>query len=503
MDLHLTQLDSPLKQRRAGVLLHPTSLPGPLGNGDLGPESYRFVEFLAASGMGVWEILPLGPTHDNDDSPYNCPSASAGNPLLISPDLLLAQGWLTQEDYTDLRTRHDGDTKTLRHTLLHCAQRTFAQRASDTERAELTAFRAAHGYWLDDYALYQALKEENRRASWVEWPATVRDRKATALAAARARLHDAIAQIYFEQFVFFNQWLSLKKYANEHGVLIFGDMPIFVAHDSADVWAHRDYFTLDAHGNASLVTGVPPDYFSPEGQRWGHPHYNWAAMQADGFQYWMGRMQVQLQLCDVLRIDHFRGFESHWEIPASSPGAATGRWVQAPGDQLFAALQARFGALPMVAEDLGMITPEVYALRNRYNLPGMMILQFAFDGSPHNPYLPYKHAFNSVVYTGTHDNDTTLGWFNELPQATKDYVMDYLGAPTEPMPWPLIRACLNSTGLWAILPLQDILMLDNTHRMNIPGTTTGNWQWRFSWDQLPLDIPARLRHFNRLYGRVR
>ncbi|MEW6354229.1 MAG: 4-alpha-glucanotransferase, partial [Pseudomonadota bacterium] len=316
-----------------------------------------------------------------------------------------------------------------------------------------------------------------------------------------SRLQKHIAQIYFEQFIFFRQWHALKQYANAHGVLIFGDMPIFVAHDSADVWAQRRYFELDDQGRALLVTGVPPDYFSADGQRWGHPHYRWEVMRADGFGYWVERMKVQLQLFDILRIDHFRGFESYWEIPATSATAKEGRWVKAPGDELFQLLQEKFGTLPVVAEDLGLITPEVHALRNKYGFPRMLVLHFAFDGSPENPYVPYRHEVNSVVYTGTHDNDTTLGWFSALPWENKNYVDDYLGAPGEPMPWPLIRCALASVARWAVIPMQDILMLGSEHRMNTPGTSTGNWQWQFSWEQLPLDVPARLHHLSQLYGR--
>ncbi len=495
-------MTSPLKQRRAGILLHPTSLPGASGHGhgDLGPEAYRFVEFLVASGMSVWEILPLSPPHD-DGSPYNCVSASAGNPSLISLELLAQEGWLNIQTDETLHNSHAGNGTSFRCAMLVKARAGFLENAAPVERAALDAFIARHVYWLPDYALFQALRQEQAYAAWTTWPAALRDRQPTALEQARVRLAETIAQVYFEQFIFFRQWLALKEYANRHGIQIFGDMPIFVAHDSADVWAKRSYFEIDEQGNSLLVTGVPPDYFSPQGQHWGHPHYCWKAMQADGFNYWVERMKVQLELYDMIRIDHFRGFESYWEIPAGSTTAIEGRWVKAPGMELFQTLQDTFGPLPMVAEDLGMITPEVTALRTQFNFPGMMILQFAFDGSPGNPYVPHKHEVNTVVYTGTHDNDTTVGWLNELSSGTRAYIDDYLGAPTEPMPWPLIRCAYASVGLWAIVPMQDILELDNEHRMNIPGTTTGNWQWRFTWEQLPLDMPARLRHLGQLYGR--
>ncbi len=491
---------SPLKQRRAGVLLHPTSLPNTFGKGDLGPEAYRFVEFMAASGMSVWEILPLSPPHD-DESPYNCVSASAGNPSLISLEMLTQQGWIDGDADQYLHALRDSDSGTYRCAMLVKAHEGFLHNATATDNESLAAFIAQQAYWLPDYALYQALRQEQNYASWIAWPAAERDREPQALEQARTRLQDSIAQVYFEQFIFFRQWLALKQYANDHGILIFGDMPIFVAHDSADVWANRKYFEIDAEGKSLLVTGVPPDYFSPEGQHWGHPHYAWKAMQADGFCYWIERMKVQLQLSDMVRIDHFRGFESYWEIPASSTSAIEGRWVKAPGAEMFQALQNEFGPLPMVAEDLGMVTPEVTALRTQFGFPGMMILQFAFDASPENPYVPYKHEPNTIVYTGTHDNDTTLGWLNELPAESKNYIGEYLDASAESLLWPLIRCAYASVGLWAIVPMQDILELDNDYRMNIPGTTTGNWQWRFSWDQVPLDMPGRLRHLSQLYGR--
>jgi len=497
----MTRVNSPLKQRRAGVLLHPTSLPGPLDKGDLGPEAYRFVEFLAASGMTVWQILPLSPTH-NDGSPYNCMSSSAGNPELISLDLLIEQGWLSADDLISLHELRTSDPPAFRRNLLRKAHQTFIQHAPETDKTALAGFVKQQSCWLDDYALYQVLKEENRAACWTDWPTELRDRKPQALKQAKIRLKYSITQVYFEQFIFFRQWLALKDYANAHGMQMFGDMPIFVAHDSADVWSKRHNFELDEQGKPLFVAGVPPDYFALQGQRWGHPHYAWKTMQADGFQYWTERMKLQTQLFDIIRIDHFRGFESYWEIPASSATAMDGRWQMAPGDELFQTLVEKIGALPLVAEDLGIITPEVYALRDKYHLPGMIILQFAFDGSPDNPYLPYKHRVNSVVYTGTHDNDTVLGWFNSLTHETKNYVDDYLGSPGEPMPWPLIRCALDSVSLWAIVPMQDILMLGSEHRMNTPGTTQGNWQWRFNWDQLSVDVPARLRHLNQLYGRI-
>ncbi len=479
----------PAQTRRAGILLHPTSLPGPHTQGNLGPEAYHFVEFLAANGLQVWQVLPLGPTHD-DGSPYQCLSVNAGNPRLISPELLQQEGWLNR-----------GTSGASHPSLLQQACQRFTRKGSASRRDEFAAFIKQQAHWLPDYALYQAIKNAQGGHAWLDWPSPLCNREAQALTKARALHANAITQVCFEQFMFFHQWAALKRHANAHGVALFGDMPIFVAHDSSDVWAQREMYDLDADGQARFVAGVPPDYFAEHGQRWGNPHYNWQRMRDDGFRCWRERIQTQLQLFDLIRIDHLRGFEAYWEIPAELPTAEGGRWVKAPGDELFAALKREFGHLPLVAEDLGLITPEVHALRKKYGLPGMKILQFAFDGDPRNPYLPPQHEVDSVVYTGTHDNDTTLGWFNKLRPDQKRYVDDYLGAPGEPMPWPLIRTALASVANLAVLPMQDILSLGSEHRMNTPGTTHGNWQWRFDWAQVTPDVPERLRHLTRLYNR--
>ncbi len=488
----MTQADNPATvARHAGILLHPTSLPGAGGNGELGAEAQRFVEFLAACGITVWQTLPLGPTH-HDGSPYQCLSLFAGNPLLISLERLAEQGWLSPEALRPPKQRCG---------LLMQAQQTFFQQATAEQRAAYAAFRIEQAYWLEDYALYRALKQAHDERAWTQWPDKLRDREPEALEQARYGMEPLIEHIYFEQFIFSEQWQTLKGAANARGIRLFGDMPIFVAHDSADVWTHRADYDLDAQGNPHVVAGVPPDYFSSTGQLWGNPHYRWEHIAATGFRCWIERLQRQLQLFDLIRIDHFRGFEAHWEIPADHQTAMHGRWVPAPGDALFQALQQHFGALPLVAEDLGLITPEVHALRDKYGLPGMKVLQFAFDGGAKNPYLPHQHEHNCVVYTGTHDNDTTLGWFQSLPPEQKQYVDDYLGVPGEPMPWPLIRAALASVAHLAVIPMQDILMLGGEARMNTPGTIKGNWRWRFSWDQVTPDLSERLRHLNRLYNR--
>ncbi|MDX1253254.1 MAG: 4-alpha-glucanotransferase [Gammaproteobacteria bacterium] len=482
-----------LDRRRAGILLHPTSLP----SGVLGPDAFRFVDFMLASGLSVWQTLPLGPTHD-DGSPYQCLSVHAGNTRLISLELLAEQGWLSPE----AALADNADMAIYRRAQLEEARRGFAQYASAEEHAEFAAFALSQAHWLDDFALYQALRHEQGGYSWVDWPVPLRDRAAHALRDARKRLADAIEQACFEQFLFFRQWQSLKRHANARGILLFGDMPIFVAHDSADVWAHRDHFLLDEQGRAQVVAGVPPDYFSATGQRWGNPHYQWQRMQDDGFRWWTERMVTQLALFDMVRVDHFRGFEAYWEIPAQSHTAVDGRWIKAPGDELFSTLRKTFDPLPLVAEDLGIITPEVEALRKKYRLPGMKILQFAFEGGPGNPYLSHNHMPNGVVYTGTHDNNTTAGWFEDLPHAAQEHVLEYLGHPQEPMPWPLMRCAFASVARLAVIPMQDALALDGEHRMNLPGTTEGNWRWRFSWEQIPDDLSSCLRRMVEMYGRV-
>ena len=474
-----------LDKRRAGVLLHPTSLPG----GDLGPNAYRFADFLAQAGFSVWQMLPLGPTRHDDASPYNCLSAHAGNPRLVSPGRIGEWGWL------EPATAGDG------REALHHAFRAFGSRASGEERAAYEAFRESEQAWLEDYALFEALRKEHHGLAWWEWPPALRDRGPDALGQARARLAADIEEVRFEQFVFARQWRELKAYANERGVLLFGDMPIFVAHDSTEVWAHREYFLLDAAGQPLMVAGVPPDYFSATGQRWGNPLYDWERMRADGFRWWTIRLRTELQRFDLIRVDHFRGFEACWEIPAAAATAENGRWAKAPGRELFAALTRELGALPLVAEDLGFITPAVHALREQYGFPGMKILQFAFDSGPDNPYLPHNHSADCVVYTGTHDNDTTRAWFEDLPPEKQLAVVEYLGYRHEPMPWPLIRAALMSVARLAVLPLQDILGLGRGQRMNTPGTTSGNWRWRFEWDQLTEDVGAKLKRLIALYGR--
>jgi 4-alpha-glucanotransferase len=484
---------NPLATRRAGILLHLTSLPGAGMCGNMGPEAFRFVDFLAAAGQSVWQFLPIGPTHD-DGSPYQCLSLHAGNPLYISAEFLRNAGWLEKSGEPAKNPAGQG-------RLLDKAYQGFMRGAGDEDRRRFSEFTAANRHWLEDYALYVVLREAHRHASWVDWPPALRDREPAGLQAARHKYKEGLERVYFEQFVFYQQWRFLKDYANRHGILLFGDLPIFVAHDSADVWAQQDYFQLDDTGHPTVVAGVPPDYFSATGQRWGNPHYRWDRMRQDGFQWWIVRLKTQLELFDLVRIDHFRGFEAYWEIPASHDTAMGGRWVEAPGDALFDVLRRYFDPLPVVAEDLGFITPEVEALRIRHGFPGMKILQFAFEGGPTNPYLPHNHHHLAVVYTGTHDNDTTVGWYTALPADTRRHVDEYLHSADEPMPWPLIRAALASVGTLAVVPMQDVLAMGGEHRMNTPGKPDGNWRWRFDWYQVGEGAASRLRRLCELYGR--
>ena len=486
---------SPLQERRAGVLLHPTSLPGPWALGDFGIEAYHFIDFLAAAGQRVWQVLPLCPTH-SDGSPYQGLSCFAGNPQLIDPYALLEKGWLSEA-----RINEALYTQQSKVGLIDEAYEQFMQLGSPDDKEAFRAFVERESYWLDDYALFFTLKRQHDMAGWTDWPEPVRDRQPEALNEARAAHALAIERIRFEQYLFYGQWIGLKQYANERGILTFGDMPIFVSHDSADVWANRDCFLLDEAGHATVVAGVPPDYFSETGQRWGNPHYDWEWMEGNDFLWWRQRMASQMSLFDLVRIDHFRGFEAYWEIPAFEETAINGRWVKAPGDALFNILHETFDPLHLVAEDLGTITEEVLELRDKYALPGMKILQFAFGGGADNPYLPHNVVENSVVYTGTHDNDTTLGWYQEVEEHVRDHVWEYLGQQQEPMPWPLVRAAYASVARLAVVPMQDLLALGLGHRMNTPGTTEGNWAWRFQWSWVADDLAERIHRLTSLFGR--
>lgn len=492
---HFNKLD---EQRRAGVLLHPTSLPGSLANGDLGHQAYRFVEFLNACGFKVWQMLPLGPTHD-DKSPYQCLSAHAGNPLLISLDWLEDKGWLNRKGIS-LDEADDG----YRLACLQRAAENFYQMDDDSWQKKIAEFSQQHANWLEDYALFMAFKSRYQKQPWYDWPATVRHRETTVLEKASVELQTNIKQTIFEQFVFFTQWHELRAYAKRHEVELFGDMPIFVAKDSADVWAQRENFLMNEDGEMAYVAGVPPDAFSYTGQRWGNPLYDWEHLQATGFSWWKQRFATQLELFDMMRIDHFRGLQACWQIPSEDDTAINGNWVEVPGQALLRELFESFHSLPLVAEDLGVITDAVIALKEAFDLPGMKVLQFAFDGNNNNPHLPHRHELNDVVYTGTHDNDTTLGWVNDESSYSKTYFEDYIGLSidsTEQASWSMIRLAMSSVSFLCVLPMQDILMLDSSARMNTPGTVVDNWRWRLGSESARPEMIEKLSRLMTIYQR--
>lgn len=470
------------QQRRAGVVLHPTSLPGPGIHGTLGKQAYYWIDWLHRAGFGIWQCLPLSPVVDG--SPYNSYSAFAGNVELIDHEHLETLGFpATENSPQTLQFLHDWFQSQPKHALQKDFKQFIAQEA-----------------WLEDYCLYATLRQQHG-THWIDWPSPLRDRNQSALAKVKADHIDTFRYHQFCQFLFSYQWHAVKAYANSKSITVFGDVPIFVSHDSADVWAHRDLFKLDADGNPRVVAGVPPDYFSATGQRWGNPLYEWQHHRQTGFRWWCDRIDHCLDRYDAVRIDHFRGFEACWEIPHNEPNAIKGQWVPAPGDELLTAVLRQRSELPLIAEDLGIITDEVTALRRKFEMPGMGILQFAFDSDNRNPYLPHNHTADMTIYTGTHDNNTTLGWYNHIDDAIKLKMQDYLANPADPMPWPLIKTAFASTARWAMVPLQDLLELDEAHRMNTPGTTEDNWQWRFEWSQFPSDLADQLRAMLALYDR--
>ncbi len=484
--------------RRSGVLLHPTSLPGPAYKGQISHDAYRFIEYLASCGISVWQMLPLGPTH-SDGSPYMALSAHACDTTLIS------LAWLV--DHNLLASIGDVNNALEHEKYLKIAHANFKSLPEQILAPSYQQFCSSHADWLDDYALFMALREVHHHLPWMQWDKPFRDCTPKAMAQARTDHATLIDYYKFSQFIFFTQWHEFKAYAQQHKILLFGDMPIYVALDSADVWSNRELFELDVDGKPETVAGVPPDYFSATGQRWGNPHYRWKAMQQDHFLWWQNRMRTQLELFDLVRIDHFRGLSAYWEIPAEAESAIHGRWVDAPGKELLETLYTTFSELPLVAEDLGLITEDVHELRRAFSLPGMKILQFAFDGNPANIYLPHHHEYNAVVYTGTHDNDTTLSWFNQLPANNREYMYRYLNVsaatwPTENISWLLIQTALASVCCLAVVPMQDILGLGTGHRMNTPGTTQGNWCWRFSWSQVEPSVTQRLHGLMQLYDRL-
>lgn len=492
-----------LSQRHAGVVLHPTSLPGPHGSGDLGANAYYFVDWLHAAGQTLWQTLPLGPV-GSGYSPYMGSSVFAGNPLLVAFEPLVARGWL---DAASLQGTWDDeriDYPVLAPWRLQQLRQAFAgfeQRATAQERAELSAWAQTQAHWLDDYTLFMALDQAYSPALWPQWPQALAQRAPQALAEARAQYAPEIAFWCFVQWLFEWQWQALKTYAHSKGVRMVGDLPIFVAHHGSDCWARPDLYALDASGQPQVVAGVPPDFFSDIGQRWGNPLYNWTAMAEDGYSWWIERVRRQLHLADVIRIDHFRGFVDYWEIPANEPTAVRGTWRLGPGDALFEALRNGLGDLPIIAEDLGLITQEVHALRARTGFPGMRIMQFAFSGDASHVFLPHNFEPNTVVYTGTHDNDTVPGWWVSCSARERAFAAQYLNSDGKEVHWDMLRAAWLSVARLALCQFQDVLGLDSTHRMNTPGHM-GCWVWRFKWEWVRPDMARRLASLSAASGRV-
>ncbi|MBS0446357.1 MAG: 4-alpha-glucanotransferase [Proteobacteria bacterium] len=491
--------------RASGVLLHPTSLPGPHGSGDFGPSAYHFVDWLAAAGQKLWQILPLGGIGPGN-SPYMSSSAFAGNVLLIDLGDLARHGWLDAADLEpppDLpaaRVDYERVIPFRMERLARAAAR-FAERATDAERAALGAFRDANAVWLDDYALFMALGEAHDWAVWNDWPAPLARREPKALAEARTLHAQRIAFWAFCQWRFYAQWHALKAYANRHDVRIIGDTPIFIALQSAEVWARQELFELDPAGQPLVVAGVPPDAFSTTGQHWGNPLYRWSAHAEEGYAWWVERIRRTFELVDIVRIDHFRGFAAYWEIPAHERTAINGRWVPGPGAALFTAIAHALGAMPIIAEDLGIITPDVVALRKQFAFPGMRILQFAFDGPNNNLYLPHNHEHDSAIYPGTHDNDTVVGWWRAASPDEQQRVRDYLRIDGSEIHWDLIRAACASVADVAVHAMQDVLGLDASARMNFPGQGEGWWAWRFDWSQVEAWHAERLARLAVMYRR--
>lgn len=482
-------------QRSSGVLLHITSLPGTHGSGDLGLQAYHFVDWLVCAGQRLWQILPLSPVGPGN-SPYHSSSTFAGNPLLVDLDDLMQHGWLAPQAHPVFETaRCDFEHVTpYRMRRLHDAWRGFTQKATAADWHEFEQFRIQQASWLEGYAFFMALEARHGRC-WTQWPAALAQAQPEALVKAGAHLADALGFFSFIQWCFMRQWQRLRAYAHERGVRLVGDAPIFVAHHSADVWLNAPLYQLDARGEPSVVAGVPPDYFSPTGQRWGNPLYRWDAMAGDGFAWWGDRLKHLLTLVDVVRLDHFRGFESYWEIPATEPTAIAGCWRPGPGKTLFDVLARAAGApgkrLPIIAEDLGLITEAVTALRQSCGFPGMRVMQFAFGDTAANPYLPHNFDAQTVAYTGTHDNDTTLGWWQSAGPTLRQAARAYLGPLVDSeIHWAMIQSLSQSRANTVIFPFQDVLGLDGAHRMNTPGVAHGCWQWRFDWSQV-LDEPAR------------
>lgn len=490
-------------KRAAGILLHPTSLPGPYGIGTLGKGAFAWIDTLQAAGQTLWQILPLGPVGFGD-SPYQSYSAFAGSPSLIDPEMLIRDGLL---DHGDLADAPQGESDRVDFDAAQAYNVRWLARAVERFRpdADFERFCRDEAFWLEDYALFMALRDHFALDGWLEWPDEIRTRRHESVAYFHRLLAQSTHHHRVVQYFFFQQWDALHTYATQKGIAVVGDLPIYVSAESADLWAHPQNFILDDEGRPSHVAGVPPDYFSATGQRWGNPLYDWEVMRREGFTWWIARLRTNLRMYDYVRIDHFRGFESYWSIPAEEETAIKGEWLPGPDHALFEAFEATLGKnLPIIAEDLGVITPEVEALRDDFALPGMKILQFAFGGDAGNPYLPHNHVPNSVVYTGTHDNDTTNGWFYSLPQdsSEREYLLEYLQCGIDAMHLTMIRTAFASSAVWAVIPMQDLIGYGTVARMNVPGTALGNWHWRLSDELLHRAPWDKLKQMTSVYGRI-
>lgn len=494
-------------KRSSGILLHPTSLPGNYGIGDLGQAAFEFVDFLVNAGQTLWQVMPLGPT-GYGDSPYQCFSAMAGNPYLISLTALKRDGYLSEDDLQDSPDfpRHQvdyGPVIEYKMAKLHTAYQNYKSNGNGDAKKAVAAFAEKHQVWLEDYALFMAIKQAHEGAEWLKWDEDIRLGKPAAKKAWRKKLADSVDAHIFFQYLFFQQWTTVREYANEKGIRIIGDIPIFVALDSADVWSNRDLFFLDESGNPTFVAGVPPDYFSATGQLWGNPLYDWHKMEKNNFAWWIERIKMTMEMFDILRLDHFRGFEAYWRVPADEDTAMNGKWVKGPDAKLFKAIRDALGDVPIIAEDLGVITDKVRALRDKFDFPGMKVLQFAFGDDPENLDLP--HMFdtpNCVVYTGTHDNNTTKGWYEDTSTAAeRDKVRRYLGVDGYDISWDMIRLALMSIAEMAIIPMQDLLSLGTHARMNFPSKSEGNWAWRVLPHELADHVSNRLKDLTYLYSR--
>jgi len=492
-------------ERSAGILLHPTSLPGNFGIGDLGPNAYHFIDFLVHSGQTLWQIFPLGPT-GYGDSPYQCFSAFAGNPLLISPEFLIKDGLLNESEIGNApgNDPHHVDFGPVINYKYDLLQKAFYQykKGKKTFKHEFDNFCKKNSYWLDDYSLFMAAKQHHGGASWTQWDRSIKFRKN--ISEWENKLSDGIEYHKFLQFIFDKQWTDVRKYAHEKGIKIIGDLPIFIAYDSADLWANKELFTVREDGSLEFVAGVPPDYFSATGQLWGNPLYKWKAMEKDHFKWWRSRISKLMEMVDIIRIDHFRGFDAYWEIPGNAETAINGRWVKAPGEKLFNTIKKELGDVPIIAEDLGVITDSVEELRDKFEFPGIKILQFGLGEYGDKKFLPHNHIKNCVVHTGSHDNETTRGFLESegkkksgIYEWTQKY-FNYLG---NNMTFELIRSVYASVANIAVIPMQDILNLDNSARMNLPGTLGGNWSWRFTWDQIGDSIANQYKEMTIMFER--